>query len=542
MTETGTGKTTNLSRQIGRAVDRFGRESVLVTSFSRAAAAELAGRDLPIAPERIGTLHAHCYRALGGPPIAEANVDEWNRQYPQLRITPSRRQNRLDGDDAGDEDGRAKAGDLWLQDLNRFRGLMIPPAAWPASLRDFAERWMEYKDALGLLDFTDLIETCHRDVAVAPGRPAVIFVDEAQDLSRLQLTLIRKWGGHCDYFIVCGDEDQTIHSFIGATPEAMLEPEIADDHKIILKQSYRVPRAVHAMADKLIREVTRRQEKAYLPRPADGACVRAPWSAAYARADYWILNRTMEHLEKGQTVMFLTTCAYMLEPVIAVLRKNAIPIHNPYRRSNGFWNPIRLTRKGSTANRILALLSAHPDFGEGKRGWTMGELALWSEWLESKGILRHGSKKKLQAAGNGTEASLEDLDRMFEPGALESLLRAFEGDYRKLLNWWRCRVTAEVHRRVQYPSEIAMTRGPRSLLEQPKVIAGTIHSVKGGEADVVFLFPDLSNSGWTAYRRHGASRDAVIRTFYVGMTRARETLYLCGPESGSAWAWGPVPY
>ena len=42
----GTGKTTNLTRQIRRAVDRYGPASVLVTSFSRAAATELIGRDL----------------------------------------------------------------------------------------------------------------------------------------------------------------------------------------------------------------------------------------------------------------------------------------------------------------------------------------------------------------------------------------------------------------------------------------------------------------------------------------------------------------
>ena len=39
----GTGKTTNLTRQIRRAVERFGPDSVLITSFSRAAAAR-AGR------------------------------------------------------------------------------------------------------------------------------------------------------------------------------------------------------------------------------------------------------------------------------------------------------------------------------------------------------------------------------------------------------------------------------------------------------------------------------------------------------------------
>ena len=532
----GCGKTTNLTRQIRRAVERFGPDSVLVTSFSRAAAAELAGRDLPISPDRIGTLHSHCYRALGAPTIAESNVDEWNRQYPQLQITPSKRQNRLDGEDAGEEDGRTKGGDLWLQELSRFRGLMIPPEAWSASLRDFAQRWKAYKDALGLLDFTDLIETCYRDVAMAPKGPAVIFADEAQDLNRMQLTLIRKWGRHCDYFIVCGDEDQTIYSFAGATPDAMLDPEIPEDHKIVLKQSYRVPRAVHAVADRLIRQVTRRQEKVYLPRPADGACLRGPLNASYGKPDYWILKTAMEHIEKGQTVMFLATCAYMLEPVVAVLRKNAIPIHNPYRRSNGFWNPIRLGRKGSTANRILALLSAHPDFGEDRRDWSVGDLALWAEWLQSKGVLKHGSKKKLQAADIGKPATIEALDEVFEDGALESLLGAFEGDYRKLLDWWRRRVSADVQKRIQYPVEIASARGPRALLETPKAIVGTIHSVKGGEADVVFLFPDLSDSGMTAYRRHGPPRDAVTRTFYVGITRARETLYICGPDSPSAAA------
>ena len=56
----GTGKTTNLTRQIRRAVDRFGKDSVLVTSFPRAAAAELAGRDLPLSSDRVGTLHSHC--------------------------------------------------------------------------------------------------------------------------------------------------------------------------------------------------------------------------------------------------------------------------------------------------------------------------------------------------------------------------------------------------------------------------------------------------------------------------------------------------
>ena len=65
----------------------------------------------------------------------------------------------------------------------------------------------------------------------------------------MQLNLVRKWGDRAEYFIIAGDDDQTIYTFTGATPDAFLDPDIPDDHKIILKQSYRVPRAVHGLAD-----------------------------------------------------------------------------------------------------------------------------------------------------------------------------------------------------------------------------------------------------------------------------------------------------
>ena len=63
----GTGKTTHVTRQIRNAADKYGANAVLVTNFSRTAAAELISRDLPVSPDRVGTLHSHCYHALGGP-------------------------------------------------------------------------------------------------------------------------------------------------------------------------------------------------------------------------------------------------------------------------------------------------------------------------------------------------------------------------------------------------------------------------------------------------------------------------------------------
>jgi superfamily I DNA/RNA helicase len=508
----GTGKTTNLTRQIRRAVDRFGPDSVLITSFSRAAAAELAGRDLPVESDRVGTLHSHCYHALGKPQLAEANVDDWNKDNPHLHITPIKKQGKLDGEDAVEDDGETeKDGNRWLQELSRRRGQMLPPEAWSPALREFAARWQAYKDAHRLLDFCDLIERCMLDFRIAPKRPSVIFADEAQDLNRMQLTLVRQWGRHTEYFVVAGDDDQTIYWFTGASPDALLSAEIPEDQKIILKQSYRVPRAVHSAASRLIHQVTRRQAKDYLPRDADGAC--STISGSWKAPEYAVLRTAMDHLEHGKTVMFLAACSYMLQPIIQVLRKNAIPFHNPYRQSNGFWNPLRLGRRGSVVNRVLALLLAHPGFGERHRKWSAGDLALWAEWLTAKGVFRYGAKSHLQNRDASQPITYADLDAIFETAAIESLLACFEGDYRALLNWWCSRVIGAMQNRIQFPADIAAARGPQILLERPQVTVGTIHSVKGGEADVVILFPELSQAGDVAYQRFGPPRDAVIRLF-----------------------------
>ena len=531
----GTGKTTNIARQIRRAVDRYGPESVLVTSFSRTAAAELAGRDLPIPSEKIGTLHSHCYRALGAPKIAESCVDDWNRQNPRLALTAAKKHTRLSGEAAAAEEdgGLAKDGDPLLQQLSRYRGLMIPQKDWPLALRQFEAKWGRYKHALGLMDFTDLIERCLHDVPYAPKAPAVIFADEAQDLNRMQLTLIRKWGERANYFILGGDDDQCIYAFAGASPDAILDPEIPDSHKIILKQSYRLPASVHQVAESIIRQVTRRQEKIYLPRPEAGAVHRLS-AGTYKSPEYFILRSLEEHLKQGKTVMFLAACSYMLHPVVAALRKRSIPFHNPYRKSNGFWNPLRSSGKGSSASRIIALLVAHPDFGGAHRAWTFGDLVLWADCLVSKQVLKHGMREKLRQYDQAHLVRMDQLDEVFESQALSSLMEAWDGDYRALLNWWRRLVTADFRGRIEFAANVAAAHGPRALTDPPKIVVGTIHSLKGAEADVVYLFPDLSNAGDAQYRRAGAARDSVIRLFYVGATRARETLYICQRATATA--------
>jgi hypothetical protein len=71
--------------------------------------------------------------------------------------------------------------------------------------------------------------------------------------------------------------------------------------------------------------------------------------------------------------------------------------------------------------------------------------------------------------------------------------------------------------------------GVDALAEEPRLVIGTGHSVKGAEADVVYVFPDLSASATREWEGRPKNRDAIIRLGYVMVTRARESLILCNP-------------
>lgn len=46
----------------------------------------------------------------------------------------------------------------------------------------------------------------------------------------------------------------------------------------------------------------------------------------------------------------------------------------------------------------------------------------------------------------------------------------------------------------EFPIDIVKNRGIVSLRQIPRICVGTIHSVKGAEADVVYLFPNISKA------------------------------------------------
>ena len=132
------------------------------------------------------------------------------------------------------------------------------------------------------------------------------------------------------------------------------------------------------------------------------ACAWTSRAADTSRLITGFSRRSLRHIESGQSVMLLASCSFMLHPVISVLRQWGIPFHNPYRKSAGYWNPLRRGRKGSSANRILSLL--------GPETWTHGDVKLWTEWLNQKGTLRPGARALIEASDDSLPVTTDWLN------------------------------------------------------------------------------------------------------------------------------------
>jgi superfamily I DNA/RNA helicase len=559
----GTGKTTFLATQTQTIVERnitsmgvMHKTPVLICSLTRTAAAEIGGRKLKLPRNQVSTLHSHGYRQLGCPEVAESHWKEWNEHIchedAELELGEVKDVDTDDPEYERAESAQKTRGQLLLEAYQLNRARMRKRDVWHAEVRRFAKHWEEWKAANEFIDFTDMIERAHDEDVLPPGNPEVVIADEAQDLSRLEYALLKKWGDRAGALMLAGDPYQALYEWRGAHPRIFQDPSLEPERRRILSQSYRVSKAVHQVAMNCAKEMSNYEPIDYRPRDEPGFC-RFLEGVTYADPHHAI-DLAQEHMNKGETVMFATTCAYMLQTIVGMLRREGVPFANPWRVKRGDWNPLRTPAAGvGMHQRVLDFLrldeDAHgefdPDTGEGARPWMAIELHNWIAPLVSKGNLKHGAKKKIERLANEhpeQPVTVGDLYEWMEIKHVESLLTLFDinefgyvrppGNPRTpaLLDWYAKHLSPRKARIADYAIEVARNQGINKLKERPKLFVGTIHSFKGGEADVTFLFPDISYAGLREWQGGPRARDSILRTFFVGLSRSRQGLYLCEPR------------
>jgi superfamily I DNA/RNA helicase len=156
--------------------------------------------------------------------------------------------------------------------------------------------------------------------------------------------------------------------------------------------------------------------------------------------------------------------------------------------------------------------------------WTTDDLSKWIPVINSE-VLQYGIKTKIKKAPSSHRFR---IDEIFDDDS--GLIMVFGNEEAKL-KWFEENLTATGRSKMEYPLRI-LKRDKSNLRNKPKIIIGTIHSVKGGEADVVYVLPDLARPQVMAWNGNSESRDALRRLYYVAGTRAREELVLCTPSYG----------
>ncbi len=514
----------------------------MITSFTRAAAREIATKksretNLPIeVPEQnVGTMHSICFHALNQPKLMEVDlINEWNAEQPQLAITGQRSSFSSMDNAVDDTSLSTEQGDELLSKMNIYRNKILPDTMWPMSIRSFKKKWDDFKRENDAMDFTDLIETAVNDLPYAPSQPHVLFVDEAQDFTKLQLKLARNWGMEMEWIVLVGDDDQTIYHFTGADPFAFLLPPVPDNMKTVLKQSFRLPLSVMERANELIEKIEKREPKIFAPRKEKNSDKIAYGETNDRDFTYKmpeeIIEEASDYIADGKRVMLLASCSYMLKPAITILNSQGIPYSNEYRRNRADWNPLASRKTGVSAkDLLLSFLSS----GSDSPYWNVVQFVNWAQFITTKGdagLIRGKGKKAiktLKEAINDSRPGLHStrtvLTKIMEPDAIQPALD-------RNVDWFVDNLIASKRKTLEYPLKVTKKFGRSVLEKEPLLTIGTIHSVKGAEADVVYIVPDIS---WKAEREYDTQigRDSIHRVFYVGMTRAKEILNIGQPAA-----------
>jgi DNA helicase II / ATP-dependent DNA helicase PcrA len=133
------------------------------------------------------------------------------------------------------------------------------------------ERYQEELKAANAVDFDDLLILTVRLLETNPAvtnkwqeRFQYLMIDEFQDTNRLQLELVRYLGHRHRNVCVVGDDDQSIYGWRGAEIANILEFEahFANPKIIKLEQNYRSSNAILGLANSIIRHNPRRRPKA----------------------------------------------------------------------------------------------------------------------------------------------------------------------------------------------------------------------------------------------------------------------------------------
>ncbi|GAA2713641.1 ATP-dependent DNA helicase UvrD2 [Micromonospora olivasterospora] len=524
----GTGKTRAVTSRIAhRALTgQVSPGHVLAVTFTARAAAEMRSRltVLGVTGVQARTFHAAALRQVRyfAPRLLQG------RAMPEL-LDSKVRLVTLAAARAGLRTDRAAARDL-AGEIEWAKSSLVEPGEYvvaaakalretphePAKVAEVFVAYERLKRANGVIDFEDMLRAAvwgieeHPDVAEQVRAQYRHFVvDEYQDVNPLQQRLLEAWLGGRDDLTVVGDASQTIYSFTGATSAYLIDfPRRHRNATVVrLVRDYRSTPQVVGLANAVISQARGTEARLRLElrgqrppgpepelriftdEPAEAAAVAARCRALVAGGtparEIAVLFRTNAQSEAYEKALTEAEVPYVVQG------------------AERFFERVEV-RQAMVALR--AATRAIP-----------GETPLRDAVVE--GLSAVGWAPDAAPAGGAARERWE---------ALAALVQLAE-EYAATPPVLPIGEAAAVERPVtlaDFNEELARRAAAQHVPTVEGVTLASLHSAKGLEWDAVFLVGLSEGTLPTSYARTPDQVEEERRLLYVGITRAREWLWL----------------
>ena len=442
--------------------------------------------------------------------------------------------------------------------------------------------YREYQSRLkknNAMDFDDLLRnTLHllRDYPDILGeyqrRFLYIMVDEYQDTNHIQYEIIKMLAAASRNLCVVGDDDQCIYQWRGADIRNILdfEKDFKEARVIKLEQNYRSCGNILSAAHSVIRNNKGRKAKKLWTEQEEGhkivytRCDNDKEEASYVARqiqlmegpyrsfdDFAVLYRTnaqsrlFEDALRRQMIPYQVLSGFSFyerketKDMISYMRLVVNPkddmaflrIINEPKRGIGPKSIEKLKVLAEVQGKSMMEVISDPEVAAGlpaKAGVSVMNMAQVIELCrEERDNLRISDIYDLLLVRTGYLKSLEDQNTIEAEGRIENLMdfKSFIYDFEKEKEAQGEEATLE-----EFLEKVA-TDGDADKYqsESGKVTLMTLHSAKGLEFPVVFM-PGMEDGLFPGHRAMDSEEkmEEERRLCYVGMTRAKERLFLTG--------------
>lgn len=563
----GSGKTFTLTRRIEHLIRvcHVPPEQILVITFTKAAATEMQQRFYhlmgEVQPVVFGTFHSVFYRMLREEGFAEADQIITGKDRQQLLKEAASR--------CHFKSVKQDFFQILSREISYIANTGVDPLNYQSKVLPqenvgrIYEEYQSLKSHYQMMDFDDLLTKTremflqHEDILNRWRRRFRFFLlDEVQDMNEPQFQVIRMLAEPKNNIFAVGDDDQSIYRFRGAAPRLMLDfsKYYPGCHVICLQENFRCGGSITAAANRLISHNKIRYEK-HMTQVQDRAGVVQITMAETAEDEAKMVTEQIKKLQKEG--FFLEDMAMLfrgyaqMRSVMETCVREGIPFYLKDRMPNPYDHWVM--------SDVITYLKLAENVGRGK---PMDREDLIKIMNRPRRFLARGSltAEKIRpddwkAAYNGKvwmqeriELLCSQLQRILKmPGyTAVHYLRKTVG-YDEFVEEYMQAHPEETECMERLEQLEKLARGTKNIREFMDKIEGlkketeqanrragkkngigmyTIHGAKGLEFAVVFLLG--CNEGDCPSKNAVTSEDLEEerRIFYVGITRAKERLYL----------------